>query len=565
VSYPRQRIDVTAGRTEGQQSVAAQPGAGHDPLSRREFLWRAGIGASALSIGGVLGPATAVAHGQVAAAAKKGGTLVFPVDDMTGNLEPGIFATYADWMGVEMVARGLTHCDFRSGTIQPAVAKSWTISSDRTVYTFHLRSGLTFHDGTPVTAQDFARSWTRLVNPKDPTQAPGTFTAFALLGVPVVASWKALDAHTFQVKLDGPDESFLARCGTLAGAVVSSKALDRYGKNIGRNLVGCGPFKFAGFTQGQKCVFTAFDGYYAGRPSVNEVIYQIITDPTAMESALASGAAQASDFESLTSLSALKGPLDVATGTPRQQIFCWMNASAPSLKDIRVRQAINYCIDRKRVISEGLNGYGVEPAYIVADGIPGYSASLKPYSTQDLAKARSLVKAAGAQGRTVKFIAPNNRWWPTVGQIVEENVLSIGLKPEFTYLDEAAFTTAETTINQHEVALDSFTAPIVDPDNAARSIFLSTGTFSTVITGQFTLKTVSAKLDALLVQARQEPNPASRAQHYVEFQRIAAEELMVIAMLAYNPAPVAYAKNVVGLDIDALCCYHGFLETAAFA
>jgi peptide/nickel transport system substrate-binding protein len=544
------------------------------PLTRRALLRQAGIGGSVVTLSGLLaacgGSRAGDSQTQTGAPvsggeAKQGGTLVMPVDDLTGNFEPGIFATYADWMGVEMIARGLTHCDFRSAEVTPAIAESWTISRDRTVYTFKIRQGLKFHDGTPVTANDFERSWTRLVDAEDPSQAPGSFTAFSLLGVPIVKSWKAVDAATFRVTLDGPDESFLARCGTLAGAALSTASLERYKRGVGKNLVGCGPYRLASFTPGQQAVFEAFDGYYAGRPNLDKIIFQIVSSPTALQSALSSGSAQASNFASLTSLSALEGKLTVASGAPRQQIFCYLNATADSLKDIRVRQAVNFAIDRKRVIAEGLNGYGVQPGYIVAKGIAGYSDELIELSTQDLTRARDLVDQAGATGTTIRFLAPNNRWWPTVGQIVQENVEEVGLKADFSYVDQAAFSTAQTDLKQHEVVLDSLTAPMVDPDSTARALFTTGGLFASAITGQDSIKDVSAKLSAMLVKARQERDPAVRERLYVDIQRVAAEELMVIAMLAYNPAPVAYADSVQNINVDALGCYHGFLEDASLA
>lgn len=529
------------------------------PVSRRTMLQRLGVGMGALAVPGML-PSRGLSWSQ--GGARKGGTLIFGVDSMTGNLEPGIFATYADWMGIEMVARGLTHCDYHTNAVVPAIAHRWDVSRNGSRYTFHLRRGLKFHDGTPVTARDFERSWRRLFNSKDPTQAPGSFTAFSLLGAPVTKSFRALDDLTFEVNLDGADYSFPARCSTIAGVVISSKALAKEGKNIGRNLVGCGPFKFAGYTQDQQAVFTRFDGYYGGAPNLERVIMQIIPDQTALASALRSGSIHVSNSAPLPALRDLNRSksLEVALGKPYQQILGWVNAASSALSDLRVRQAVNFAIDRKAIVSKGLNGWGVAPAYVGRGVGPGFHPSLRVYSTQDLKRARALVEAAGAAGREISFIAPNNRWWPAVGQIIQQNVESAGLKPKIEYLDQAAFGARQVDPKNHDIALDSFTAVIPDPDDAIRAAFLSTGFFSQAITGGHLVKPTAKKVDALLLRARREKNPAKRAGLYLTLQKLAAQNMMVITSLAYNPAPVVYKSGIKGLNVDALGCYHLFLE-----
>ena len=549
--------------------------------SRAAFLRRLGTGGGLVLFGGVLGAcgggsrtgndSESAASGTSVAATSplpgstvEGGTLVFGVDSMTGNLEPGIFATYADWMGIEMTARGLTSSDFATGEVKPALAESWEVSPDGQVYTFLLRSGLTFHDGNPVTAQDFERSWTRLVDSNDPSQAPGSFTAFSLLGVPVIKSFRAVDDLTFEVTLDGPDESFLARCSSIAGVVLSSKAIDEFGQEIGTNLVGCGPFRYSGYTQDQQAVFERFDGYYDGPPILDKVIFQIVPEPTALATALEAGSIHASNFNQLSSLETVSSTLPVEMGKPYQSTFCWLNAAKESLSDLRVRQAFNYAIDRETVIAAGINGWGVQPAYLGRGVGIGYDPSLELDSTQNLEKARALVQDAGAEGTEIYIISPNNRWWPAVGQIIEQNLESVGLKARMEYLDQAAFS-AKQSAGEHDVALDSFTATIPDPDDAIRSVLYSPGFFSQAITGMYLVEDAAAKIDEMLVLVRQESDQEKRKALYLELQRIAIDEIMVIAMLAYMPAPVAHQTSVTGLDIDSLGCYHAFFEKVAMA
>src|SRR6266566_4323836 len=149
-------------------------------LTRRDVLIRGAAGMGALAASGAFGEGALAAVRAVGARATvleraKGGALVFAVDALTGNADPGIFATFGDWMAIDCIARGLTHIDYHTTTVKPALARSWEVSKDRRTYRFHLRKGLTFHDGNPVTANDCARSFNRLIHPNDPSRPPGTY------------------------------------------------------------------------------------------------------------------------------------------------------------------------------------------------------------------------------------------------------------------------------------------------------------------------------------------------------------------------------------------------------
>jgi NAD(P)-dependent dehydrogenase (short-subunit alcohol dehydrogenase family) len=379
-------------------------------LSRGDVLRATAAGAAVLAAPTALGATARAAtrtrpETAAAPAARKGGTLVFAVDALTGNSDPAIFATFGNWMAIDCLARGLTHIDYHTTTVQPALARSWDENKAGTVYRFHLRSGLTFHDGNPVTANDCARTFKRLMDPKDPSRPPGTYS-IAELGGSNVKAVKAVDDETFEIRLAQRDVAFLARLSNPNGVILSAAAIDRLGKKIGTRLVGAGPFKFVSSTPGQSINMEAFDDFYGGRPSLDKVVLQVLPDPSALTSALQSGQAQASNFVPFSTVSALKKNqrLEVREGRRYIDIFIGMNAGVPLLKDLRVRQAINYCVDRKAIVQQALSGQAVLPAGLIAPPELGYDKRLMKYSTQDLPKARSLLRAAGANGKTVSLV-----------------------------------------------------------------------------------------------------------------------------------------------------------------
>src|SRR5918997_1314271 len=157
-------------------------------LTRSAFLKLGGTGIAGAGLLGVAGCGGQRGGGQEGGQgggppgpAQEGGTLVFGVDAIQGNADPAIFATFGDWMVIDCVARGLTHIDYVTTEVKPALATSWEVSEDGTVYTFELREGVKFHDGNTMTATDCERSFMRLMDPDDPSRPPGTY-AIAEIG-----------------------------------------------------------------------------------------------------------------------------------------------------------------------------------------------------------------------------------------------------------------------------------------------------------------------------------------------------------------------------------------------
>ncbi len=532
-------------------------------LTRREALKLGVMGVGALGFTGLLGacrPQQSGESGESGGPVEKGGTLVFGVDAIQGNADPGIFATFGDWMVIDCVARGLTHIDYRTTEVKPGLAESWEISGDQLTYTFKLRDGLTFHDGNPVTASDCERSFIRLMDEDDPSRPAGTY-AIAELGGTNLEEVRAVDDRTFEMVLGVPDVAFIARLSNPNGVILSAAAIDKYGDKIGNNLVGAGPFKFVDAQAGEKVTLEAFEDYYEGRPPLDEVVLQVLPDPSALTSALQSEQVQASNFIPHSSVARFKegGTLTVYEPRPYIDIFLQMNAGVPLLEDIRVRQAINYALDREAIVQEAFFGLAQAPAYMVSPPELGYDERLKEFSTQDMERAMQLLEEAGAAGETVSVIHQNILFWPKVGQVVNSNLEELGLKVETQFLDSGTFSERQFDPDGHEVASWQRSAFVPDPDNKLSPLLAGDSQVTETITQNQLLPT-QEELDRRLVEARQETDQEKRQQMYVDLQRFLAEEIMVYSMLAYIYTPVATTPNVGDFNADALGTYRLFLE-----
>ena len=150
---------------------------------------------------------------------------------------PALFSTFADLDVGRLTPRGVDPHRLRTAKATPEPASSWDVSSDGRTYMFTIRDNATFHDGSPVTAKDFERTWQRMFNPDDPTVAPGGYGAL-LLGAPNTHSFKALPDGRFQVNLVRADVSFPAKAGVQAGAVLSAAQIEKDGKKVGEKPIG---------------------------------------------------------------------------------------------------------------------------------------------------------------------------------------------------------------------------------------------------------------------------------------------------------------------------------------
>ena len=542
-------------------------------LTRRQALQRGAGGLTVLTLpgwlaacGGTRGEGDTGDENaeQANAKLKRGGTLVIAVDALTGNSDPGIFATFGNWMAIDCMARSLTHIDYRSTEAQPAIAERWEVSSDGRTYRFFLREGMRFPDGNPVTAGDAERSFRRLMDEKDPSRPPNVY-AIAELGGANIRRVRAVDDLTFEIRLGRRDIPFLGRLANPNGAILSEAAIRKEGKDIGRRLVGHGPYSFTSSKPGESITMEAFDGYFGGRPLADRVVLQVLPDPTALTSALRSASAHISPFVPFSSTVTLKRDPKVAVQSGKRftTVFLFANVGVPLLADPRVREAINLSLDRDTIVRQAFSGQAQPPAGLVPPPTPGYDKALERFSRQDVERARALIQEAGAEGKQVEILNQNILFWPRLGQIVERNLRDIGLAARSLYLDEATYNERQFDPKGHELAVNQRTQFVPDPDDMLSPLLTSDSFVNQTGTQHFRLDS-QAELDERLAAALTETDEEARRKLYVDLQRFLAEEVNVFFPLAYVGLPVTSSTKVGGVNTDAFANYRTFVEKTGF-
>lgn len=277
--------------------------------------------------------------------------------------------------------------------LQMRLAESIEAGATADVWTIKLKSGLTFHDGKPVTADDVIFSIKRIVDPKDPKTGKDSLADVD------VSQLKKLDNLTVRVKLKNANVTFPESIGDYYNAIVP------VGYNPSKP-VGTGPFKFQSFTPGEQSVFTRNDNYWdAGKPYVDKLVIIDMPDEAARVNALLGGQVDMITTVPPSQVNVLKTnpavQLVVAEGV-RWQPFT-MRVDVAPFNDVRVRQAMRLIVDRPQMIKQALGGQGVVANDIYAPFDASYNKTL-PQRVADPAQAKSLLAKAGKSGLTVGLV-----------------------------------------------------------------------------------------------------------------------------------------------------------------
>ncbi len=368
--------------------------------------------------------------------------------------------------------------DDKSGFI-PRLAESWESSPDGTEYTFHLRKGVMFQDGTAFNADAVVYNIKRQTDPNAPGAGNGKYRLAALY-LSAVKDVTAVDEFTVKFTLSHSVGPFLYQLTTGAGYMVSPAAVAKYGDQLASNPVGTGPFKLSEYKQGERLVLQANPDYWGGKPAIDNLIILPIADDQGRVAALRSGTVQfALDIppDSVKDLSSDPN-FTLFEGLAPQVWYLALNEkTVPAFKDIRVRQAMNYAVDKESIVRDVLNGSGV-----IASG--PFSAvfgdwadpSVQPYA-YDPDKAKQLLKDAGyANGFTVKFLVPTSGFAmqkPTdMAQVIKANLEAVGIKVDIETQEFASYYQAFLD-GKYEMTPRAWYSNQNDPDNFLTNFFTS--------------------------------------------------------------------------------------------
>lgn len=330
-----------------------------------------------------------------------GGTLVIGMTATNIPLLDTGLAQNEGYEGVRFVGNqlydGLTKFDLKQSTeipkVIPALAESWEPNADGTVWTFKLRKGVTFHDGTDVNADAVIFNFDRYMNKSFPYYYP-ELNAQAGLNIGGIKSYRKVDDTTIEVTTNGP-WSYLP--SDLAVVFLGSPAaITKLGNDgFGKAPVGTGPFKFVSFERGQKLELARNETYWAGAPKLEKLILRPIPDPTARVAALRSGEVNWIEVPPPDDTPALKSEGFQVLTNAYDHIWPWVfDTTKPPFNNVKVRQALNYAIDRDSLVKNILKDTA-EPALQAAPHANFAYRKENDLYSYDPVKAKQLLTEAG--------------------------------------------------------------------------------------------------------------------------------------------------------------------------
>ncbi|AKN69762.1 ABC transporter substrate-binding protein [Streptomyces sp. PBH53] len=379
---------------------------------RRSFLKRVGaLGAAAVGLPPALaacsaGPESTNDTGDGGSGKDRTLTAVIGYGN-DGSWDPTQTASAFAMAANHHIYEGLLDTDPITRVPYPALATALPGDPSATTWRFTLRSGATFHDGRPVTADDVAFVFDRILDPRTQTLAKGFFA-------PWLDSVRTVDARTVELGLKFPFPDGLARL-TLA-KVMPQHVFSRPGAwddAVKGLAVGSGPYRQTAHHPKSNTTFEAFAAYNGPRkPAFRTMNWLTIVDASSRVARISGtdAGAQIADNIPYANIPRLeRGGLKVAGGAGMNNLFLMFNTRHKPFDDVRVRQALRYAIDSERMVRVALKGHGRPASSFLNEGNPSHRRAKTVYG-YDPARAKALLKAAGVTDLKVDIMAVNVSW-----------------------------------------------------------------------------------------------------------------------------------------------------------
>ncbi len=441
-----------------------------------------------------------------------------------------------------------------SGKIVPGLAESWETSDDNLTWTFHLRSGVTFHNGDALKASDVVFSIDRIKDPDTASPRQGDFE--------VVDSVEAPDDSTVVFHLSQPFAPLLAKLGSSLNVVVSQKVVEANGGSLDNAVVGTGPFMFKEYVPQTRMVLVKNPDFWGKDadgnqlPYLDGITFTFYPDPTARTTAVQTGNVDWIEYVPSADVDTLKADanVEVVGGLSNNFRSLYFNVTKPPFDNKLVRQAIAYAIDEQSIVDLALFGTGG----VAAKGttIPAsnfYGVKDSPYQGRDVEKAKSLLAEAGMQdGFTFDlYVTSTYDFLRTPAEIIQQNLSDIGIKTNIVAED--------WSIYLPKVLDSQFTATILgesgqsDPDDFLYNPFHSDNP------NNFGLY-ANPDVDKLLEQGRQVSDQDQRKAVYDEAQHLILDDSPQV-FLFHSSQFEALRTNVKGYEHFPNTSYLGLRTT----
>jgi peptide/nickel transport system substrate-binding protein len=518
----------------------------HGRYSRRSVLKTA----AAVAAGTMMGATLPLGRGT-AQAAEKGGTLVWGMPAETDILDPHATGGWLTYDVTFQIFEGLAKEDLTKGAasyppLVPALAKSWEVSKDGTQYTFMLREGVKFHDGSPFDAEAVKFNFDRFWNEKSPDFYPKA-RAFVAGYTKWIKSVEVLGPMTVQISLTQPNYEWI-RTGLQSYGqplMVSPAAVKKHGnEGIALHPIGTGPFKFVERQQGVKTVLARNDSYWGTPAKLDRLIFRPLEDPVTRTNALRTGEVNMITTPVWDDIQGLvKDGFVLSTNANVPDIFfLYLNTRTPQFQDVRVRRAVNMAIDREGIARDIYKGTGRPEYGMLSPGTWAYDPKFRMYEYNPDEAKKLLAEAGHPNGFKLGYATFQYGTGQLVETWIQRDLKKIGIDAEITKSEWITYMHNWAQGYPPEVGVSQMgwgmTVPswigLVTRSDALPPNGLNSGWYD------------NPKIDPLLNAALAEPDAGKSAEIYRRVNKMIMEDAAYVPIID-DLQPVILAKSVKGL------------------
>ncbi len=505
------------------------------------------VGAVALVLGLVVGDA---------AAATPEGVLVVGQNAEPVSLDPDVTTTQNDGRILSNLYETLVRRRLGTMSLEPALATAWKISADGRTYTFSLRDGVHFHDGTPFDAAAVAFKFARMRDPDHPLADTGPFP-FAFMFDQIVAV-EVVDRLTVRFRLDQAYAPFLAVLAGPQGYLMSPAAVKAKRVGFGRAPVGTGPFRFAVWEANRQVALARNDAYWGAAPALRGLVFRPIADQNARIGEMLAGNLDLMVEVPADSLRLFRNnpAYDTHAADGPHLWFLILNTREGPFADRRMRRALMYALNRRALADDVLAGSARVATSVTAPAFAwAANPALEPYP-YDPARARELIRAAGyGDGVSVTLYATESGSGMldplAMATAMQADLAAVGVQVTIETFEWNSYLARVNRGLGGQADMAQMAWMTMDPDFLP---YLALRTAAWPEAGGFNSGYyANPTLDRLIVAARTETDRAERAALYREIDRIAYDE--VPWAFVANARQLAVTRAEVGdfqLDVSFL-------------
>ncbi len=494
---------------------------------------------------------------------KSGGTITIGLAQDIVAVDPAFTYDFATGPVVNQITEGLLKFN-EKGDLEPNLAKDWE-NPDELTYIYHLRDDVTFSDGTPMTIDDVIFSLERIRDPKTASYVGWMFDNVDK--IEKEGDW------TVKVTLSKPDALFKYAVATTAGHVISKAYYDEHKDNFGKpegGIVGTGPFKFDSWQTGSEIVLEKNENYWnkEGGPYLDKAVFKVIPEGTTRITGLKTGQLNIAVELPLDLLGKIEEMDNVRLDTSDSYLIDGIefNTQRKPFNDPKVRQAMNYALDKEKIIKQIIKDAGIPAEGTTVPPVMWTFAKDKweqaykelPNYSYDIEKAKKLMAESSVpEGFKAKISTDGDTLRMNAALALQAAVKPLGIDLEIEKLTgEELMSRTFGGARDYDIAIQNWGADFPDPSGNLHPLFHSVNTGDG---GANYANYKNAEVDKLLAEQNELIDDEKRAELMIKAQKIIAEDSPWIT-LSHQKQMMAMTNDVEGYHITPLWYWDGFLK-----